>query len=209
MLIHREALELSRNAAAGDDGVPFAISCLHVSEDGAVTVTDGHHWLRMQAAVDEPSLFDELAEQGAGAESEGPVLVPADVMAAFSAAMKKRKAKKGQPVPHVVVTQKGNSVTLASSDGKTKRTFLLDAIEVEYPNVDRTVLAHAPVREVLLGVDLLYLMLRTLKACGAVSIRFGIPQSKEAPIRVSTVTATGPIDGAIMPMKPGEQSEES
>lgn len=201
MLIHREALELARNAADGDDARSYPITCLKVGEDGSVTVTDGHHWLRMQAAVDEPSLFDELAETGAGAESDGPVLVPADVMLAFSAAMKKRKQKKGQPVPHVVVTQKDNSITLASSDGKTKRTFLLDAVEGEYPNVDRTVLAHEPVRSIVLGVDLLYLLLRTLKACGAVSIKLGLPESEDAAIRVSTMTVTGPIDGAIMPMR--------
>lgn len=200
MLIHREALELARNAAEPGDGVPFSISCLKVGEDGSVTVTDGRHWLRMAAAVTEPSLFDELAQDGAGADSEGPVLVPADVMQAFSAAMKKRKQKKGQPVPHVVVTQKDSHVTLASSDGKTRRTFLLEAVDVEYPNVDRTILSHEPVREIVLNLDLLYLLTRTLKACGAVSLRLGIPHDERAPIRVSTMTTTGPVDGAVMPM---------
>ncbi len=202
MLIYREALELARNAAVDADGIPFSMTCVYVTEDGALTVTDGHLWLRMKGAVDEPNLFDELADKGAGAKSDGPVLVPADVIQAFNAAMKKRKAKKGQPVPHVVVTKAGTSITLASSDGKTKRTFLLEASDITtFPDVDRTVLAHAPVRELVLGVDLLYSVLRTLKACGAVSLHLGLPESVEGPVRMSSVSLTGPIEGAIMPMK--------
>src|SRR4051812_2209490 len=48
VLIHREALELARNAAVDGDGIPFSITCVYVTEDGAVTVTDGHLWLRMK-----------------------------------------------------------------------------------------------------------------------------------------------------------------
>jgi len=203
MLIHREALELARNAASHDtEGVPITISCVKIGPDGSVTVTDGHHWLRMKAAADEPNLFDELAERGTDA-LEHPVLVPADVIAAFNAAMKKRKVKKGQPVPHVVVAQHENRITLKSSDGKTMRTFELDApdAELKFPDVDKTVQAHLPTHHVVLSVDLLALLVKTLRACKATTLKLGFPIDTDAPVTLSTFTLTGPIDGAIMPMR--------
>lgn len=201
MLIHREALELARNAAANEEGTPFSITCVYVSEDGAATVTDGHLWLRMKAAVDEPSLFDELAQPGAGADSDGPVLVPADVMAAFNAAMKKRKKTKDGPVPHVVVSKVNSHITLSSSDGKTRRTFLIDDVgDVKFPDVDKTV-KRQPTRHVVLGVDLLISMLRTLKACGAPAVKLGLPDEENSPITLSATCESGPIDGAVMPMR--------
>ncbi len=105
MLIHRESLELAKNAAPAEDGVPFTTPCVQVSEDGTVTVTDGLHWLRMKAAADEPNLFDEIAESGTD-DLDGPVMIPAEVVQAFNAAMKKRKAKKGMPVPHVIASSR-------------------------------------------------------------------------------------------------------
>lgn len=36
MLIHRESLELAKNAAPAGDGVPFTTSCVQVGEDGGV-----------------------------------------------------------------------------------------------------------------------------------------------------------------------------
>ena len=145
MLIHRESLELAKNAAPAGDGVPFTTTCVCIGEDGTVTVTDGLHWMRMKAAADEPNLFDEIAVDGTQA-LDGPVMIPAEVVQAFNAAMKKRKAKKGMPVPHVIVAHQEDRVTLRSSDGKTTRTFLMEAVDptLVYPNVDRTVAAHAP-----------------------------------------------------------------
>jgi hypothetical protein len=201
MLIHREALELANNAAQGEDA-PFMLTCVNVSEDGSVTVTDGHHWLRMKAAADEPSLFDEIAERDTEALT-GPALVPADVMSAFNASMKKRKSKPGEAKPHVVVAQQENRVTLRSSDGKTTRTFLLEAVgaDLKFPDVDRTVAAHVPVRRVVLGVDLLLLILRTLRACKVGTITLGLPAEDMAPISISAFSLTGPIEGAIMPCR--------
>lgn len=203
MLIHQEALELARNAAAGGDGVPFSITCVNITEDGAVTVTDGHHWLRMKAAADEPNLFDEIAEQDTENIS-GPVMVPADVVQAFNAAMKRRKVKKGTPVPHVVIAQQDNRVTLRSSDGKTTRTFLLEAVDAElkFPDVDRTVQGvNKPQRHVIVSVELLTAIVRTLRACKVSSVKLGLPESAEAPISLSAMSLTGPIDGALMPMR--------
>ena len=201
MLIHREALELAKNAAVSDDGVAFATTCVNVDEDGRVMVTDVRHWLRMSAAVDEPNLFDELADKGAGVASDGPVLVPAEVMQAFNAAMKK-KSKAGMPVPHVVVSQRDGEITLASSDGKTKRAFRFDPVEgVQYPSLDRTVIAHEPVKSVLLSVELLHKIVRALRNCGAESVRLGLPSSPIGPISLSAETLTGRIDGAFAPMR--------
>lgn len=200
MLIHREALELARNASVDGDGVPFTITCVHITPDGAVTATDGHHFLRMNAVANEPNLFDEIAEKGTE-PLEAPVLIPADVVKAFNAAMKKRKSKKGMPVPHVVVAQKKDRITLASSDGKTVRTFLMEAIDpnLTFPDVDRV---FRPVtRSVVLGVDLLSALLKTLKSCGATGVKLGFPEGEAEAISVSAHTETGLIDGAIMPMR--------
>lgn len=200
MLIHREALELARNASDEGDGVPFAITCVNLGTDGSVTVTDGHHWLRMKAAADEPNLFDEIAEQDTTA-LDGPVLIPAEVVQAFNAAMKKKKVKEGMPVPHVVVAQQDDRVTLRSSDGKTTRTFLMDAIDVnlKFPDVDKTIKAQ-PVRYITLSVGLVALIMRALKACNATSVKLGLPEDPRGAIQMSTFTATGLIDGAFMPM---------
>jgi hypothetical protein len=203
MLIHREALELAKNAAPSGDGIPFAITCVQVTTDGAVTVTDGSHWLRMKAAADEPNLFDELAEKDTETLA-GPVLVPAEVMSAFRAAMKRRKSKKGEPVPHVVVAQQDNRVTLRSSDGKTMRTFLLEAVgaDLKFPDIERTVRgAYKPVRHVVLSVDILRLVMRTLHACKVGWVTLGFPEHPSAPISLTAWSETGPIDGAIMPAR--------
>lgn len=201
MLIHRESLELAKNAAPAGDGVPFTTSCVQVGEDGTVTVTDGSHWLRMKAAADEPNLFDEIAESGTD-DLDGPVMIPAEVVQAFNAAMKKRKAKKGMPVPHVIVAQQDDRVTLRSSDGKTTRTFLMEAVDpnLVYPDVDRTVSVHRPTHHVTVSVDLLLKTVQTLKACGAEAVVLGLPRTPVAPIHISAWTPTGPIDGAVMPM---------
>lgn len=203
MLIHREGLELARNCAENVDGVPFTHTCVNIAPDGTVTVTDGHHWLRMKATADEPNLFDEIASELAGEEPEHDVLIPGDIVQAFNGAMKKRKAKKGMPVPHVVVGQQGQHVTLCSSDGTTKRTFLIDAPakELIFPDVDKTVLLHQPERHVILSVDLLSVIVRTLRACKADSLRLGLSASPTAAITISAFCATGPITGALMPMR--------
>lgn len=187
------------------EGIPFSITCVNIGTDGSVTVTDGHHWLRMTAAAEEPNLFDDIAEQETE-ELDGPVMIPAEVVQAFNAAMKKRKAKKGMPVPHVVVAQQENRVTLRSSDGKTTRTFLMEAMDAElkFPNVDKTVLAHAPSRHIILNVDLLTLIVRVLKSCNAETVRLGLPDDNSAPIHLSAFTPTGPITGAVMPMREPE-----
>lgn len=205
MLIHREALELARNCAPNEDGVPFTYTCVHITPDGAVTVTDGHHWLRMKAAADEPNLFDEIAEDGK-ADLEEDVMVPGEIVEAFSAAMKKRKVKKGMPVPHVVVAKQDQHVTLCSSDGTTKRTFLIDSVgkDLVFPNVDKTVLAHVAERHIILSVDLLSVIVRTLRSCKADSIRLGLPASPAAPITINAFCETGPITGALMPMRDAE-----
>jgi hypothetical protein len=210
VLIHREALELAKNAAAVGDGVPFTISCVNISEDGSVTITDGHHWLRMNAAADEPNLFDEIAEDGTEA-LDGPVMIPAEVVQAFNAAMKKKKTKKGMPVPHVIVAQQEDRVTLRSSDGKTTRTFLMEAVDanLKYPDVDRTVLAHAPTHHITLSVDLLSKIVRALKACKAPTLKLGLPTDPEAPIHLTAYTETGSINGAMMPMREHDPKPEA
>jgi len=203
MLMHREALELAKNASDVGDGVPFTTSCVNITPDGALVVTDGHHFLRMKAIVDEPSLFDGLAVQDTE-ELDGPVMIPADVAVSFNAAMKRRKVVKDAPVPHVVVAQADGQVTLRSSDGKTTRKFQLDAMDpnLVYPDVDKVVSGiHAPVRRVLLGVDLLAKVLRVLKSCKAESVAFGFPEDEHGPITINAFTKTGLIDGAIMPQR--------
>lgn len=204
MLIHREALELARNAGKVEDGVVYPVSCLHITPEGHVTVTDGHHFIRIKAAVDEPSLFDEIAAEETEALEE-PVLIPAEVALAFGAAMK-RRSKKGEDVPHVVVAAQAGAetITLRSSDGKTTRSFLIGGMDptMQFPKVDRAVRgANAPVRHIVFDVDLVMRLLRVLKAVGATSVRFGLTEREDGPMSFSAFTEHGPVDGAVMPMK--------
>ena len=202
MLIHREALELAKNCAADGDGVPFTMTCVHLDpSDGSVTVTDGRHFLRMRAAADEPNLFDDMAAQQTE-ELETSVLIPGDVVQAFNAAMKKRKAKKGLPTPHVVVARADDRVTLKSSDGKTTRTFLIDGVdkELKCPDVNKVVAGHKAVRTVTLGIELLDAIVRVMKACKVEAVTLGLPELDTQPITVSAFTENGPIDGALMAM---------
>src|SRR5688500_18042434 len=110
MLIHREALALANNATDESDG-RYCLQFVKIEKNGTVVVTDGHHFLRMKALVDEPSLLHAMlpAEQRENAED---ALVPADVLTSFAAAIKKMDDK-----AHVVISTTKETITLASTDG--------------------------------------------------------------------------------------------
>lgn len=207
MLIHREGLELAAIAVTDDDS-RFALSCIQVDPQGVVTVSDGKVALRMQAAVDEPSLFDQLAEQDTD-ELQEPAMVPADVAIAFLAGMKKRKAKPGEATPHVVVAQQDDRLTMRSSDGSATRTFVIenDKSGAAFPNVARIFAQHQAGTRISLGVDVVLGVLRVLKACKVTAFTLDVPadyHEANHPIALSAFALAGPIAGVIMPMRDGE-----
>jgi len=192
MLIHREALALANNATDESDG-RYCLQFVKIEKNGTVVVTDGHHFLRMKALVDEPSLLDAMlpAEQR---ENAADALVPADVLTSFAAAIKKMDDK-----AHVVISTNKDTITLASTDGICERTFVSKPPDLPFPDVNK-VAQKKPAVTVVLSVELLTKVLRTLKAAGATSVKFGI-KDDVSPIGLNAFTEAGLIDGAIMPMR--------
>lgn len=209
MLIRLEALELAANAADSEVHDKYALGCIKVLADGSVIATDGHAILRIQAAVEEPILFDDLLpvhERG----YEGDVLVDAGDARDFKAACRKalKKAGKLTEVVHVVVARNETETTMATADGTVERRFVIkDPIDPDkFPEIDR-LLPKAPKREITLNVDLLINTLRTLKKLKVSSVVLGLTKHPGAPITITAKSKFGDIDGAIMPMRGDEKSE--
>ena len=199
MLINRQALELFRMSADENDST-FALAAMLIESTGHVTVCDGTQYLRIAAKVEEPALFDALVPEEEREQTE-TILLPADAAESFNAALKKRKKKKGEAPPAVAISSDGDQIRLASSDGRTMRRFDITPPDQEYPPIDRVLRDHVVTREVLLGVDLLLDVLKTFKATGCDTIRFGFAEGQDAPIRVSAFSEIGPIEGAVMPRR--------
>ena len=201
MLIHREALELARMAPGDDEGGTHALSCLLIEADGHVVVCDGHQLIRVAGIVDEPSLFDSLIPVSEREHAEA-ILLPAEAAQSFNAALKKRKKKKGEPTPHIVVSQDGDGVKLASADGKVMRRFEVKAPELPYPNIAAVMRPHAEVKRVTLGVDLMLTVLKALKGCGCDSVTMSLSEGESAPVKLSAFSSPmGPVEGVVMPMR--------
>ena len=202
MLIHREALELA--ALAADDTEDLgnkALACLKVEGNGHVTVTDGHVLLRLAAKMEQPGLFDEVLDVGER-NARGTVLLPANAAAAFNAAMKKRKRKKGQAAPGVAISQGEALIKLASSDGVTTQRFEIKPLESEqFPDPTKIFKDHVTTLEVVLGIELVIALLRTLKAIGATSVRLHLPAEAVSPIKVTAMSEVGTLEGVLMPQR--------
>lgn len=211
MLIHREGLELATNTLTEEGATRFALGSIQVGTDGVVLASDGKACLRMAARVDEPTLFDDLAEEDTDDLCD-PVLIPADVATAFLASMKKCKAKPGEAKSHVVVATRNGQVTLRSSDGKATRTFLLESpsSDLRFPDVMRLLRQHRPGTRVVLSVDVMSQILRTLRAVKAMSFSFDIPADYDGAnaIAVAAFCDAGPIEGLIMPMRDDGEAHE-
>lgn len=202
MLIHREALELA--ALAADDTEDLgnkALACLKVEGNGHVTVTDGHVLLRLAAKMEQPGLFDEVLDVDER-NARGTVLLPANAAAAFNAAMKKRKRKKGQAAPGVAISQGDALIKLASSDGVTTQRFEIKPLGSEkFPDPTKMFKDHVTTLEVVLGIELLIALLRTLKAIGATSVRLHLPAESVSPIKVTAMSEVGTLEGVLMPQR--------
>lgn len=192
MLIHREALALANNARSESDG-RYCLNFVKISADGHVIAVDVHHFLRMKAKVDEPSLLDAMLLKERQ-ETIEDALIPADVLQSFAAAIKKMDDK-----AHVVISTDKNQITLASTDGICERTFVSKPPDLPFPDVDR-VRQKKPVVHVVLNVELLTKILRTLKSCGSTAIRLSIKDAESA-VGINALCDSGPIDGSIMPMR--------
>lgn len=209
MLIRLEALELAANAGDSDASDRYALNVIQVRADGSVVVTDGTQLLRIQAAVNEPGLFDALLpalERG----YEGDVLIEAGDAKDFKAACRKalKKAGKksvqdgGEPV-HVVVALNDDTMTMATADGIVERRFVIkQPADLKYPNVERVI--PSPDREqqeITVAVDLMIKMLKTLKRLGVPSVTLGITSDPTQSISLRAKALAGDIDGALMPMR--------
>lgn len=207
MLIHREALELARMAPDEDEGGKFALSCLLIEADGHVVVCDGTQLIRVAGQVDEPSLFDALISP-AEREHDTPILLPAEAAQSFSAALKKRKKKKGEPTPHIVVSQDGDAIRLASADGKVTRRFEIKSSELPFPNIAAVMRPHVEVKRVTLGVDLMLTVLKALKGCGCPSITLSFAAGESAPVKIDAFSnPMGPVTALVMPMRTGDEKD--
>lgn len=207
MLIHREALELARMAPTDDEGGNYALSCLLIEADGHVVVCDGHQLIRVAGQVDEPSLFDSLipAEER---EHSAPILLPAEAAQSFSAALKKRKKKKGEPTPHIVVSHDGDAVRLASADGKVTRRFDVKPPELPFPNIAAVMKPHVSAKRVTLGVDLMLTILKALKGCGCPSVTLDFAEGEGSPVKMSAFSdPMGPVEGVVMPIRGSDEKD--
>lgn len=208
MLIHREALELARMAAAEDEGGSYALSCLHIEADGHVVVCDGHQLIRVHGRVDEPSLFDSLIPEEER-EQSAPIMLPAEAAQSFNAALKKRKKKKGEPTPHIAVSSDGEAVRLASADGKVMRLFDVKPPDLPFPDIAPMMRPHAEVKRVTLGVDIMLAVLKALKGCGCSSVTMSFSEGATAAVKLSAFSMPmGPVEGLVMPMR-DEQKDEA
>lgn len=193
MLIHREALALAKNAVDESDG-RYCLNFIQITADGHVIACDGHHFLRMSARVDEPSLLDAMILGEAEPDDMEDALIPADVLDSFAAAIRKMDDR-----AHVVITVNSAQITLASTDGTCERTFVSKPPDLPFPDVNK-VTQHEPVVSVVLNIELLTKIVRTLKACGVQSVKLGIKDDKSA-ISINAICESGTIDGSIMPMR--------
>jgi hypothetical protein len=213
MLIRLEALELAANAGEPDESDRYHLNVVQVRANGSVIVTDGSACLRIQAAVDEPGLFDALMpaqERG----FEGEVLIEKGDAIDFKAACRKalkRAGKKssadgGEPV-HVVIAKDGDTLKMATADGIVERQFLIKQPDgLRFPDVDRVIPAGEH-REIILSVELLLKMLRTLKRLRVRAVTLGLSRAPLSPIRITANSHAGAIDGALMPMLGAEKPE--
>jgi hypothetical protein len=207
MLIHREALELARFAPAEDEGGTLALTCLLIESDGHVVVCDGHQLIRVAGQVDEPSLFDSLIPAEEREHSEA-ILLPAEAAQSFNAALKKRKKKKGEPTPHIVVSRDGEAVRLASADGKVTRRFDVKPPDLPFPKIESLLRPHVAVKRVTLGVDLMLTILKALKGCGCESATFSFAEGEAAPVKFTAFSQPmGPVEGVVMPMRDGAEKD--
>ncbi len=208
MLIHRIGLEIHN--AAGDEDSRFTLSSVLITPDGSLTATDGHQFLRICAAVNEPDLFADEMQGDLPDGLDSAVILPADVAKAFLAASK-RKKKKGQKTPQVVVAVQDGKATLATADGKTKRTFVLEPDQATFPTVDRTIPKGTPRCKLALDVDVMLKVLTTLKRCGVDSFE-ALIYKPDSPIRITARTyiddSEAIVDGCVMPMRPPAEDKD-
>ncbi len=202
MLIHREALELANLAPSEETPGKFALSCLHVGKSGHVTVCDGHLWLRVSGKVMEPSLLDVMLDED-DREQESVVLLSAEAARSFNAALKKRKVKKGEPKPHVVIAQSGEEIRVSSGDGRVTRKFVVEPPKEPFPDVDK--LANQKrviVKSVTVGIDVLMSICRTVKAVGCSSFTLDLAEGDNAAIMLSAYSLNvGHVEGMFMPRR--------
>jgi len=198
VLIWRQALQVGRIALKPEDGVNPADSTVFVDDTARVAATDGRCFLRVEGAVEAPSLF-ATAELPIESADQSPVGMPSDVVLDFLRAT--------PAASQAVVSHTDGATVLATVDGVTAREFRrqggADEKPVTPPNFDR-VLPTMPPLSVTVSVDLLLKLTRTLKAMGADAVTLGITDAEQAIRLDAAVLQDGEqraVEGALMPMR--------
>jgi hypothetical protein len=202
MLIRLEALELAANVGDSDASDRYGLNYIQARPDGSVVATDGTQLLRIQAKAEEPTLFDaELPEDERG--FEGEVLIEAGEAKDFKSACRKalKRLGKAHEPTHVVIARDGDDLTMATADGIVTRRFTIRQPDApNFPAVDRLLADTSERREIILSVDLLIKMLRTLRRLDVKCVRLGLSEEANSAIYLRAESKTGVIDGALMPM---------
>jgi len=210
VLIYRQGLEIHGAAADPEADSKYHLAAVHIAPDGAVTACDGRQWLRMRAAVDTEDLFTKQAAGELPAELPVAITVPADIAKAFLAASK-RKAKKGQRAQQIVVAATGGQLTLATADGTTRRTFVMEPNDLPYPAFERTIPRGRPRVCVHLDVDAMLRLFTTLGRCGVGAVELRIHEA-DGPIRLTARTYIDDsevmVDGVTMPLNAKNQEDD-
>lgn len=209
MLIYRTGLEIHNAAGDPDENSKYQLASVQITPDGKLLATNGHQALRVSALANKPDLFTENAVGAVHGEPlDGPITIPADVIKAFLAASKKKKGQNKEP--QIVVTSKDGAVTLATADGKTKRTFVIEEDQTPFPAIDRVIRKTAPAETILFNVDEAILLFSTMRRLGATCVEVGYYEPL-APLRVSATSYAADtemaIEGSIMPMTPADRDD--
>jgi hypothetical protein len=198
LLIHRNALEVVRLCEKPDDSTTPATTHVFVEEDGRISATDGTMVLRAKGMVEaEPNLF--MADV-IGVDETARYTLPRDMVADFL------KAWGGD---QVVVREDGAGAIVETVDGQTSRRFESKSALIDAPNFDHVIRIADGSQRVVIAVDVLLTLARTLKAMGAASVRLsvlgGTAEKHPPAIHVEAKALLGDVfmdvDGALMPMR--------
>jgi hypothetical protein len=209
MLIYRTGLEIHGVAGDPEEDSKYQLASVQIRPDGKLAATNGHQALVVSALANEPDLFTEDAVGAVHGEPlDGPITIPADVIKAFLAASKKKKGQIREP--QIVVTSKDGAVTLATADGKTKRTFVIEEDQTPFPAIDHVIRKTDPAETILLNVDEAILLFTTMRRLGVMCVELGYYEPL-APLRVTAKSYAADtemvIAGSIMPMAPPEDED--
>jgi hypothetical protein len=167
------------------------VTHVFIDESGRITATDGVVCLRVQGMVEEePNLF---MKEALGADEVGNHIVPGDMVKDFLSAWNG---------PQLIVRKDGGATLLETLDGQTSRRFESKDVVLDAPKFDSVLRRPKQARDIVVSVEKLLLLARTLKSLGALSVRLSLSDKPEDAIRLrARILADERIEGALMPMR--------